>query len=130
MCPHLQRKQHMPRGSGHRDPSQRPRREAPGLLTGMAILERELGINDYEQHELRRRLAARLPAQERKVLRARLRELRARHHQTLLLLDQMHADDAERIERGIEGMRARAARSPPTRRETPEEARRRLGIGR
>ncbi len=29
-----------PRGSGHPDLSQRPRREAPGMLTGLAILER------------------------------------------------------------------------------------------
>jgi len=118
----------MPRGSGHPDLSQRPRREAPGLLTGLAILERELGINDYEQHGLRRRLAARLPAAERQALRSRLRELKMRHHQTLLLLDQWHAEEAERIERGIESMRARASRSPRTRKESPQEARRRLGI--
>src|ERR1041384_855967 len=111
----------MPRGSGRPDRSQRPRREAPGLLTGLAILERELGINDYEQYELRRRLAARLPPGEIRAIRARLRELKMRHYQTLLMLDELHAEDAERIERGIGGMRARASRSPPTRRETPQE---------
>lgn len=119
----------MPRGSGHPDLSQRPRREAPGLLTGLAILERELGLNDYERYTLRRQLAGRLPQQQRSALRGRLRELEARRRATLVLLDELHADDEARIERGVEAMRARASRSPHTRRETAEAARRRLGIG-
>jgi hypothetical protein len=120
---------HVPRGSGHPDLSQRPRREAPGLLTGLAILERELGIIDYETHLVRRRLAGRPGIEERRELRARLRELDARHERTIRLLDDLHAQNEERVERGVEAIRARASRSPRTRRETREEARRRLGIG-
>jgi predicted nucleic acid-binding Zn-ribbon protein len=118
----------MPRGSGHPDLSQRPRREAPGLLTGLAILERELGAIDYESHRLRRRLAQRLPKAEGDALRAELKALQRRHVATLRLLDEMHADYEERVERATEGIRARASRSPFTRRETPDEARRRLGL--
>lgn len=118
----------MPRGSGHPDLSQRPRREAPGLLTGLAILERDLGINDYEQHRIRRALASKPATPDRATLRARLRELEGLRAKTLELLDGLHEDDEGRVERGIEAMRARASRSPPTRRETSLEARRRLGI--
>lgn len=118
----------MPRGSGHPDLSQRPRREAPGLLTGLAILERELGINDYEQHKVRRGLAARPASAERAELRRRLRDLEALRAKTLQLLDELHEDYEGRIERGIQAMRARASRSPHTRRETSQEARRRLGV--
>src|SRR5688500_2492924 len=98
-----------PRGSGHPDLSQRPRREAPGMLTGLAILERELGMNDYEQHRLRRRLAARLPAGEADQVRRQLAELEARRAKTLELLDEMHEEYDQRVERSIEGIRARAA---------------------
>jgi hypothetical protein len=119
----------MPRGSGHPDLSQRPRREAPGLLTGLAILERELGISDYGLHQVRRRLAARPGRAERGLLEAQLAELERRHDRTLRLLEEMHAEYDERVARGVEAIRARASRSPRTRRETREEARRRLGIG-
>lgn len=118
----------MPRGSGHPDMSQRPRREAPGLLTGLAILERELGMNGYELHQVRRRLAARPARQERFDLQARLAELEAHRDRILRLLDEMHGEYEERVERGIEAIRARASRSPPSRHESREEARRRLGI--
>lgn len=118
----------MPRGSGHPDLSQRPRREAPGLLTGLAILERELGIIDYERYLVRRRLAARPAASRRESLLRDLRDLERRRELALRKLDELHAEDEERIERGIEAIRARASRSPYSRRETREEARRRLGI--
>ena len=118
----------MPRGSGHPDLSQRPRREAPGLLTGLAILERELGAVDYERHRLRRRLAGRLPRAQADALRGDLRALEARRATALRLLDEMHADYEDRVERAAEGIRARASRSPRSRREAPEEARRRLGL--
>ena len=118
----------MPRGSGHPDLSQRPRREAPGMLTGLAILERELGLIDYEQHRLRRRLAGRLPKAQADPLRAELATLQERRATTLRLLDEMHEQYDERIERAVDAIRARASRSPRTRRETPGEARRRLGL--
>ena len=117
-----------PRGSGHPDLSQRPRREAPGMLTGLAILERELGINDYAQHRLRRRLAARPATDEAARLRRELRTLQERRRETLRLLDELNDDYEGRVERAVEAMRARASRSPRTRRESPEEARRRLGL--
>lgn len=98
------------------------------MLTGLAILERELGINAYEQHRLRRLLAQRPPKREAAGLREQLRALRTRYVEALRLLDQLHEEYDERVERAIEGMRARAARSPRTRRESPEEARRRLGL--
>lgn len=118
----------MPQGSGHPDLSQRPRREAPGMLTGLAILERELGIIDYEQHRLRRRLAARLPKPEADQLRAELRALEKRRTRTLDLLDEANEEYEDRVLRAVEAIRARAARSPRSRKETPEQARRRLGI--
>lgn len=118
----------MPRGSGHPDLSQRPRRESPGMLTGLAILERELGINDYTQHRLRRRLAMRPPKQEADKLRAELRELEKRRQATLRLLDDLTEDYEERVPRSMEGQRARASLSPSTRREDPAAARRRLGL--
>lgn len=102
----------MPRGSGHPDLSQRPRREAPGMLTGLAILERELGMNDYERHRLGRRLAGRLPAGEADALRQALRELEARRKRTLELLDEMHEEYDSRVQRGAGSIRARASRSP------------------
>jgi hypothetical protein len=101
-----------PRGSGHPDLSQRPRREAPGMLTGLAILERELGMNDYQRHRLRRRLAARLGKPEADRARAELAELEARREATLRLLDEMHEEYDQRSFRSAEGIRARAARSP------------------
>jgi hypothetical protein len=118
----------MPRGSGHPDLSQRPRREAPGMLTALAILERELGALDYEAHRLRRLLAGRLPKADGDAKRAELQEIEARRNTTLGLLDDLHAQYDERVERATEGIRARASRSPFTRRETPGEARRRLGL--
>jgi len=120
----------MPRGSGHPDLSQRPRREAPGMLTGIAILERELGAIDYERHRLRRRLAARLPRSAGDPIRAELKALEARRLATLRLLDELHSEYDERVERAGQGIRARASRSPRSRREPPEEARRRLGLPR
>jgi hypothetical protein len=100
------------------------------MLTGLAIVERELGLIDYESHRLRRRLAARLPRAEGDALRRQVRDLERRRADALRLLDELHDDYDERIEREGQGMRARAARTPPTRRETPDEARRRLGIPR
>jgi hypothetical protein len=101
-----------PRGSGHPDLSQRPRREAPGMLTGLAILERELGMNDYARHKLRRRLAARPPPDEAARLRAELQELERRRARTLELLDDLHQEYDERVQRGPEGIQARASRTP------------------
>ena len=117
-----------PRGSGHPDLSQRPRREAPGLLTALAILERELGINDYAQHRLRRQLAARPAKPEADGLRRELRALKDRRRETLRLLDELHDDHDGRVAKAVEAMRARASRSPRSRRESPDEARRRLGL--
>jgi hypothetical protein len=100
------------------------------MLTGLAILERELGIVDYERHRLKRLLAGKPPKAEASDLRARLKELDRRRATTLRLLDDAHEDYEGRIERAVEGIRARASRSPPTRRESREEARRRLGLPR
>jgi hypothetical protein len=82
------------------------------MLTGLAILERELGMNDYERHRLRRRLAARLPTGEAAALRGELQELEARRARTLELLDEMHEEYNARVLRGAEALRARASRSP------------------
>ena len=98
------------------------------MLTGLAILERELGAIDYERHRLKRRLATRLPKAEGDAKRAELKVLDRRRLETLRLLDELHAEYDERLERATEAIRARAARSPFTRRESPEEARRRLGL--
>ncbi|MFO1533185.1 MAG: hypothetical protein ABR562_05750 [Thermoplasmatota archaeon] len=92
----------MPRGSGHPDLSQRPRREAPGMLTGLAILERELGLVEYATHAARRRLAAKPPRPEAANLREELRDLAKRRMQTLSLLD----DAYEEYEGRIRGTRA------------------------
>lgn len=100
------------------------------MLTGLAILERELGIIDYERHRLKRRLAGRPPKAEGAALRTQLKELDRRHAATLRLLDEVYDEYDGRVERSLEGIRARASRSPPTRRESPEEARRRLGLPR
>lgn len=61
------------------------------MLTGLAILERELGLNDYARYQLEGRLAQRLPAAEARRLEAEVEELRKRRLQTLRLLDEMHA---------------------------------------
>ncbi len=98
------------------------------MLTGLAILERELGINDYERHRIRRRLAGKPAKAEAAQLRAELKVLERRRAEALRLLDDLHADFDERVARGVEAVRARAARSPFTRRESREVARRRLGI--
>lgn len=100
------------------------------MLTGLAILERELGAIDYERHRLERALAARPPKAEAEALRAKLRALQGRRETALRLLDGLHAEDDERVERGIEAVRARASRSPPARRESREQARERLGLPR
>jgi hypothetical protein len=100
------------------------------MLTGLAILERELGILEYEAHRLRRRLAGRLPKAEGDVLRREFKALERRRAKTLDLLDELHEEYDERVERAVAGIRARAARTPFSRRETPDEARRRLGIPR
>jgi hypothetical protein len=81
----------MPRGSGNPDVSQRPRREAPGMLTGLAILERELGLVEYARQQVARRLEARLPKAEADRLRAELAELDRRKAATLRLLEQRYA---------------------------------------
>jgi hypothetical protein len=98
------------------------------MLTGLAILERELGAIDYERHRIKRRLAGRLAKAEGDPLRKQLKELEARRATTLRLLDEMHADYDDRLEQAGEGIRARASRSPRTRREAPEAARLRLGL--
>lgn len=98
------------------------------MLTGLAILERELGIVDYERHRIKRRLAGKPPKAEGTRLRAELKELDRRRATTLRLLDEFYEEYDERVERAMEGIRARASRSPPTRRESREEARRRLGL--
>lgn len=98
------------------------------MLTAFAILERELGAIDYESHRLRRRLAARLPKAEGDALRAERKALEDRRTTTLRLLDDLHADYEDRVEKAAEGIRARASRSPRRRREAPEVARRRLGL--
>ena len=98
------------------------------MLTGLAILERELGINDYERHRIRRRLAGRPPKAEAAGLRVELKALERRRAEALRLLDGLHEDYDGRVARGVEAMRARASRSPFTRRESRDEARRRLGI--
>jgi hypothetical protein len=54
--------------------------------------------------------------------------LQRRHDDTLRLLDEMHADYEDRVERAMAGIRACASRTPASRRETPDEARRRLGL--
>lgn len=120
----------MPRGSGHPDLSQRPRRESPGMLTGLAILERELGLVEYSRHQVRRKLAAKPTMAAARTLRRELRGLAKRRVEILRRLDAEHAAYEERLQRAMEGIRARAARSPPTRRESREEAQRRLGIPR
>ncbi|MEA3190091.1 MAG: hypothetical protein QOD77_673 [Thermoplasmata archaeon] len=61
------------------------------MLTGLAILERELGLNEYARHQLEGRLARKLPAAEAQRLRAELEELRIRRLQTIRLLDDLHA---------------------------------------
>ncbi|HUR62459.1 MAG TPA: hypothetical protein VM286_08875 [Candidatus Thermoplasmatota archaeon] len=86
----------MPRGSGHPDLSQRPRREAPGMLTGLAILERELGLNEYARHQIQRRLRGKRPAAEARRLKAELQDLEERRVQTLRLLDDLHEQWDER----------------------------------
>jgi hypothetical protein len=118
----------MPHGSGHPDLSQRPRREAPGMLTGLAILERELGITDYEMHRIRRKLAGRLPKAEADKLRAELAALERRRERTLQLLDEANEEYEERMLKAVAAMRARAMESPRRRKESPDQARRRLGL--
>ena len=91
----------MPRGSGHPDLSQRPRREAPGMLTGLAILERELGMNDYERHKLARKLEGRLTRAEATAAKREIEALEQRRKETLRLLDELHQDYDERITRAM-----------------------------
>jgi hypothetical protein len=98
------------------------------MLTGLAILERDLGAIDYQRHQMKRRLAGRLPKAEGDALRSQLKDLEERHATTLRLLDELHADYEERLEQATDGIRARASRSPRSRREAPGEARRRLGL--
>lgn len=98
------------------------------MLTGLAILERELGIIDYEMHRRRRRLAGRLPKAEADALRAELKDLERRRKHTLGLLDEAHDEYEERVAKSVEAIRLRASQSPRTRRESREEARRRLGL--
>ena len=75
-----------------------------------------------------RRLAARQPVADADALHAELAGLERRRAATLVLLDGLHADQDERVVRGSDAIRARASQSPRTRRETPEAARRRLGL--
>jgi hypothetical protein len=60
------------------------------MLTALAILERELGLIEYEAHKLRRRMAARSarPA----VLQEEMRALEKRRAQALALLDDAYEE--------------------------------------
>jgi hypothetical protein len=73
------------------------------MLTGLAILERELGINDYTRHQLARRLAGKLPKAEADALRAQILELEERRRTTLRLLDELHEQYEERAKGHPEG---------------------------
>jgi hypothetical protein len=66
------------------------------MLTGLAILERELGLNDYARHGIVRRLAGRLGKAEAERLRRELADLEARRLETIRLLDELHAEYDER----------------------------------
>lgn len=60
------------------------------MLTGLAILERELGLTDYARIQLERRLNAHLTATEKRRIQAEMAELDHRHAQTIRLLDELH----------------------------------------
>jgi hypothetical protein len=66
------------------------------MLTGLAILERELGLTEYARHQLERRLRAKRTAAEARRLKAELEELEARRMQTLRLLDDLHEQYGQR----------------------------------
>jgi hypothetical protein len=82
------------------------------MLTGMAILERELGLVEYARHKAQRRLEARLPRSEAVEVRKELAELDARRAATLRLLDDAYQEYDERLMRGPSGIHARAAAAP------------------
>lgn len=104
----------MPRGSGHPDLSQRPRREAPGMLTGFAILERELGMAEYARIQAERRLRGKLPKEEAEALRREVRAMEERRDAAVRRLDELHEEDEERQATAAEraGGRALRLRSP------------------
>ena len=66
------------------------------MLTGLAILERELGKVEYELHLLRRRLEARLMRAEVEALRREADGLEQRKRQTLRLLEELNQEYQER----------------------------------
>jgi hypothetical protein len=82
------------------------------MLTGMAVLERELGLVEYARHRAQRRLEARLPRTEAVDVRKELAELDARRATTLRLLDDAYQEYDERLQRGAAGIHARAAAQP------------------
>lgn len=86
----------MPHGSGRPDLSQRPRREAPGMLTSFAILERELGSIEYQRHKLEGQLRRRPTPVEAKRMREQLLELEGRRKLVLKQLDDQHEEWGER----------------------------------
>lgn len=85
-----------PRGSGLPDLSQRPRREAPGMLTALAILERDLGAASYDRHVAQLRLDAAHDAEGRRRLKAEIGALDARIAQIVERLAQEHETWQER----------------------------------
>jgi len=112
----------MPRGSGHPDLSQRPRREAPGLLTALAILERELGLTEYAKWQLERKLAGGVQRTAEPGLRAELESLERRKRQTLALLEEKQAehDEREQMRAAIrQAAREDAGSNPRRRRRRP-----------
>jgi len=71
------------------------------MLTGLAILERELGLVEYARQQVTRRLAGRLGKAEADRLREELAELEHRKAVTLRLLEQRYEAYEERA--GAEG---------------------------
>lgn len=66
------------------------------MLTGFAILERELGSIDYARHRLEVRARQRLPAAEAKQVKSELDALTVRRRQVLHRLDDLHQEWDER----------------------------------
>jgi hypothetical protein len=62
------------------------------MLTGLAILERELGLVEYERHRLLLRMGGRIAKAEAEDLRRQLERLDERRKRTLELLDERHAE--------------------------------------
>lgn len=67
------------------------------MLTGLAILERELGLVEYERHRLTRLLAGTPSRAQAGALRRELEQLRIRREKTLDLLDEKHEEYQDRV---------------------------------